>query len=413
MVRTINVSPKVLADLDIVSDSSYAWNIIGEFTGLLHQRIKENPPIVLLLRSTFLKFSSILSLPLVRISQAGSKDDISVADYYSSQLVAYVRRVLEIIPSSVFQTLDEIITLQTNKLKPLPTKVERKLIKDYVQIEDRYTLARSTNQVSVYTQGVLAMKTTLLGIIKLDPKQILEDGIRLELVRQISVAMHEHLDFKTGKVDDFEGRLLRLGVKLDGFRRSFEYIQDYINLYGLRIWQEEFSRIINYSVEQESNTFLRKKIFDWQSIYQSDAIPIPVFVPPPHAKESANFMGRLAREVLRQTDPSKTVYVESLQGWYDSEKMREAVGIRTFSLLHKGVGIFGLTGMDRLLCFMTVRDMGRFVALYRQTVNAPVQQFIAKLSGELNPTSQFPPNTQKLYSVALSKTQKLWGGFLE
>lgn len=47
---------------------------------------------------------------------------------------------------------------------------------------------------------------------------------------------------------------------MDGFRRSFEYIQDYINIYGLKIWQEEVSRIINYNVEQECNSFLREKV---------------------------------------------------------------------------------------------------------------------------------------------------------
>lgn len=49
---------------------------------------------------------------------------------------------------------------------------------------------------------------------------------------------------------------------MDGFRRSFEYIQDYINIYGLKIWQEEVSRIINYNVEQECNSFLREKVLD-------------------------------------------------------------------------------------------------------------------------------------------------------
>ena len=47
---------------------------------------------------------------------------------------------------------------------------------------------------------------------------------------------------------------------MDGFRRSFEYIQDYINIYGLKIWQEEVSRIINYNVEQECNSFLRERV---------------------------------------------------------------------------------------------------------------------------------------------------------
>ena len=54
--------------------------------------------------------------------------------------------------------------------------------------------------------------------------------------------------------------LLRLSSKTDGFRRSFEYIQDYLDIFGLKMWQEEVTRIINYNVEQECNTFLRQKV---------------------------------------------------------------------------------------------------------------------------------------------------------
>jgi len=54
-------------------------------------------------------------------------------------------------------------------------------------------------------------------------------------------------------------KLEALGKVMDGFRRSFEYIQDYVNMYGLKIWQGEMLRIINYNVEQECNSFLRTK----------------------------------------------------------------------------------------------------------------------------------------------------------
>jgi hypothetical protein len=63
------------------------------------------------------------------------------------------------------------------------------------------------------------------------------------------------------------------------FNSEIKDIQDYVNIYGLKIWQEEFSRIVNYNVEQECNQFLKKKILDWQSDYQSEAIPIPKFQP--------------------------------------------------------------------------------------------------------------------------------------
>jgi WASH complex subunit strumpellin len=61
-------------------------------------------------------------------------------------------------------------------------------------------------------------------------------------------------------VNELIPRLHNLGEQMEGFRRSFEYIQDYVNIYGLKIWQEEVSRIVNYNVEQECNSFLRTKV---------------------------------------------------------------------------------------------------------------------------------------------------------
>lgn len=55
-------------------------------------------------------------------------------------------------------------------------------------------------------------------------------------------------------------KLKDMAATMDGFYRSFEYIQDYVSIYGLKIWQEEVSRIINYNVEQECNSFLRAKV---------------------------------------------------------------------------------------------------------------------------------------------------------
>ena len=53
----------------------------------------------------------------------------------------------------------------------------------------------------------------------------------------------------------FETKLQDIAKQLNAFQRSFEYIQDYIKVYGLRMWQEEFGRIINYSVQQEANKY--------------------------------------------------------------------------------------------------------------------------------------------------------------
>jgi WASH complex subunit strumpellin len=116
MLRVVNVGPSVLAILDLVSDLSYGWDILrdaatGGYVALLQQRIKDAPVLVLKLRSTLVKLSSILNVPLVRINQANSPDLMSVSAYYSDELVAYVRRVLEVIPKTVFELLNAIIEL--------------------------------------------------------------------------------------------------------------------------------------------------------------------------------------------------------------------------------------------------------------------------------------------------------------
>lgn len=411
MIRVVNVKEDYMVTIATVGDISYVWQIINNFTNSMQEMIRKDPASVLMLRSTFFKLASILDLPLVRINQAQSPDLFSVSEYYSTELVAYVRKVLEVIPQSMFIILREIIDLQTNKLSELPTKVEKDRLKEFAQPEDRYRLARATHAVSVFTEGILAMETTLVGIIEVDPKKLLEDGIRKELVNHIATALDQTLSFKTAKIIDFESKLNHLAAILDGYRRSFEYIQDYVNIYGLKIWQEEFSRIINFNVEQECNSFLKKKVLDWQSVYQSKSIPIPVF--PPSDAGSVNFIGRLAKELLLQTDPQRTVYLDQMSGWFEYGG-RELVGIRTFSLLLKSVGVFGVRGLDKLICFMIVKELQQFIEKIRVELKQQnLISFWKNMEEFLSPPSTIPQNTPKIYQEGLYKGSKLWPYFMQ
>ncbi len=47
----------------------------------------------------------------------------------------------------------------------------------------------------MFTEGILLMKTTRMGVIQVDSKQLLEDGIRKELVKQVAAALHSSLIF--------------------------------------------------------------------------------------------------------------------------------------------------------------------------------------------------------------------------
>ncbi|KAG7393747.1 hypothetical protein PHYPSEUDO_004510 [Phytophthora pseudosyringae] len=410
MVRTVRIRDEVMGIIENVSDLSYAWEIINDFMKILHQRVKNDPSSVILLRAMFLKFASILDVPLTRIHQCGSEDVISVAEYYSAELVDYVRRVMEVIPQSVFRILAGIIKLQTDHMKPIPVKFENTLLKNHAQLNERYRLARATNEVSKYTEGILAMKRTLLGIIEVDPRQVLEDGLRKELVYRVSLAFHEVLIFEKNTSEECNEVFVKLASNLDAYRLSFEYIQDYIGIYGLRMWHEELSRIINYNVEQECNRYLKKKVYDRASQYQSRAIPIPRFQPP-SGDMSVNFMGRLMHALFIMTDPHTTIYSPQSIGWF-SEDGNEVCGIGAFSVLHKSVGLLGLAGLDRMLSFRIVHTLNNLVKFWGSAVT-PYFPLLDQLSAALVPEWKLPEHSTKLYEAALKKVEKIMSKLLK
>lgn len=412
MIRMLGVREDVLITIQIVGDLSYAWEIVDGYTIYMQQGIKKDPSLVIKLRATFLKLSSALDLPLMRINQAKSPDLMTVSQYYSGELVTYVRKVLQIIPETMFGLLDRIIRLLTNKIKEVPTRLEKDRLKEYAQLDERYEVANLTHAVSVFTEGILMMKTTLVGIIEIDPKQLLEDGIRKELVRQVATALHQYLVFNPkAKTSELIPKLEALGRIMEGFQKSFEYIQDYINIYGLKIWQEEVSRIISYNVEQECNTFLRHKVHDWQSIYQSHTIPIPKFAP---MDDSANnFIGRLTNEILRVTDPKATIYVDATSTWYDVKTRIEIIDVKMFSKLQVAIGTFGINGLDRLLSFMIVQELQTFLRLLQRGILQDKQwtellsSFVTTLEGPSSTVTKPTIQPTKMYSSMLAKTQKV------
>jgi WASH complex subunit strumpellin len=435
MIRTVNVKHEVLSILENVSDFSYAWETVNDYLSVFHERIKKDPSSVVLLRATFLKSASILDVPLVRITAIDSPDAVSVAEYYSSLLVEFVRLVLEIIPVSVFRVLSEIEQIQTHKMAPLPIRLEAKDLKEYAQLDLRCELAKLTHQVSVFTEGVLVMEKTLLGVIQVEPRQILEEGLRRELVRQLATAMHRDLSFPELSRGEINSKMSKLAAELDGLKRSIEYLQDYIGFAGLKMYQQEMARIIGYFTEQESNRYLKKKTFDSASRFQSKAIPIPRLVTqaPTTGKSSnsshasgedlnasVNFMGRVMNSLLFLTDCTRTVYAPECSAWYvhnapdqkaKAQPTQEVCGIRSFALLERALGAIGVRGLDRLFAFRAVHELNQFLKFYSAEVH-PFRTLLDQVREALYPEYKVVANASKLYSGAMKKVEKLMGPIL-
>lgn len=58
-----------------------------------------------------------------------------------------------------------------------------------------FKVAKLTNDVSLLTEGVSLLRSTLVGVIRIDPILLLEDGIRCELVAHVATALDKGLTF--------------------------------------------------------------------------------------------------------------------------------------------------------------------------------------------------------------------------
>ncbi|EGV91500.1 Strumpellin [Cricetulus griseus] len=66
-----------------------------------------------------------------------------------------------------------------------------------------------------------------------------------------------------------------------------------------------------------------------------------------------------------------TCYIDQLNTWYDMKTHQEVTSSRLFSEIQNTLGTFGLNGLDRLLCFMIVKELqvGQMQILRQQIAN--------------------------------------------
>ncbi|XP_062543683.1 WASH complex subunit 5 [Armigeres subalbatus] len=408
MFHTISIKEDDLINLQLIGDFSYAWRLIDSYTPMMQENIKKNPSLVIKLRSTFLKLASALEIPLLRLNQAESEDLMDVSKYYSNELANFVRKVVQIIPETMFTILAQIIDLQTNVIKQIPMRLEKEKMKEYAQLDERFVIAKLTYSVSTFTEGILAMKTTLVGVVELDPKQLLEDGIRKEFVKNVSDAFHSNLTFNPkAKESELEAKLAILNRIIDGYKRSFEYVQDYLNIHCLRIWNEEMQRIINFNVQRECNPLMKNKISEWNSEYQNDTIPIPSYEPVDMA--SITFIGRLAREVLRITDPKVTTYIDICSTWYDHKTQKAVLTNKFTSRINETFGPPGLVGLDKLYSFLITSELENFLqTIQRKLQHEPTwYDALHNVESELHKTD-FVENPSKTYANLTTTFTRIW-----
>ncbi|XP_075978879.1 WASH complex subunit strump [Anticarsia gemmatalis] len=376
LLRAASLKEDSLVNLETIADVSYAWCTIDTYTKYMQDSIKENPAVTSRLRALFLKLASAMEIPLLRINQAHSDDLVSVSQYYSNELIKYIQKVLQIIPEMVFNIVEKIIDLQTWAIKEVPTRLEKEKLREYAQLDHRMEVAKLTHSASTFTTGILDMRSTLVGVIRVDPAELLEEGLLKELERHISKKFVEFLEPQGKKYQptaaNLLARLQKLAESMDGYRRSLEYIQDYINIHGLRIWQKQISAIINESVAKEIS--YRKGV----TLYSP----------------SAGFMGSLARQIPQLLDARICTYINICGAWYDTKSQNEIINNKTFAKLNDAVGVVGLHGLDTLYGFMIKNQMQNIQDIFR---NNPDKIAVGNISSDMKDLEHILSRGQKVF----------------
>lgn len=462
MLRYVSIDREVVTSLATVGDFSYAAEQLAAhhyFVAEIQEKIRASPGLSVQMRSVFVKLAGMVALPCHRIEQAcrvcasgdarrGCSSSVgtrkqrkhqydprlrealeATSSYYSAAIVAFVRRVLHVIPTAIFASLRHVMALLTADdvlLRDCPSKLPRQEMRAMSQLPTRQQLSTLTADIAKYAGGILAMESVRVGVINIDSRRLLEDGIRRELVKQVAEEVHNGLlplPLPLPPMSSpvaLDEQLHRLGQRLSGMRASFEYIQDYIGVHGLRIWNEEFARTVMFNADMEANAFVPRKVYPWNSRYQSESIPIPYHelataaagdsgsvlvtptvdggpananlssvsastlvssaTPPPPPPSSPQpdpkgtpygFFGELVGRLLALTGPATATFLSSTGSWYSRTTLTEVVGLRTFSSIATSVGPQGLHALDRLMCFMIAMDVRTVLDNITAAVAAP------------------------------------------
>ncbi|XP_014242799.1 WASH complex subunit 5 [Cimex lectularius] len=395
MLAAVNIRDTLYVHMQIIGDFSYGWLVIDNYTHLIQLRIKQNPSLVHKLRAMFLKLSSAMETSLLRINQAEDKNLPSVSQYYSNQLVKYARNLLQVIPREMFQIMSEITKIQTTQIPDLPTRMEKDKIKEFAQLEERFHVSRLTNEVSVFSTGLLNMPNTLVGIVCVEPKQLLEEGIRKELFLHINKAFETGLTFSSKlKSSDLVLKLEELGMVMQGHKNSFEYIQDYMGINGVKMWQEEFKRVINSKLEDDCRLLRTKSAnLDLQTI---------------------SFIGRLCKHIIEITDPKVTFFSEQDTLWLDRKTKAKIIDLKFFKTLMKAIGVPGLVAVNKIICFIITKQLQNLVNFLSKEAsnNKAWSDIFGNLSKSLSPCSLIIDQPAKFYPNSVNKLQKLFSAGL-
>jgi WASH complex subunit strumpellin len=158
--------------------------------------------------------------------------------------------------------------------------------------------------------------------------------------------------------------LTQVGEELDSLKRAVEYIQDMINIQGLKIWYDEYNKLVSVYVDAEWE-FIRDEVLPdealkWASSENKTEAEEILGVEVSNLKKDENgltFCGRLINAVIKLCHPNNTSYIPKTLSFYKAGGNNVRITMNTFMRIRKCIGANGLHGVNKLLGFMTLSEI--------------------------------------------------------
>lgn len=437
MIKLINLDTNLERRLEPIINMSYGWRMMEQiFLEHLQKQILRSPSTVSNLDMSFKKLATGFESHLHRLKQLNAEVDlIIVTRYYSTKMFGLIRDILHVIPATIIDSLIEISELkrkQVNLFESQTSKLNINQLKQLACPETRLKTLKLTYKISHYAESMLSMRNTNIGSIQIDSKGFFESGLRLELRNRLMVSLNEHLstnqllltsasDQSSGlarmvsslqttiqnqikmnrwnkgfsenivnrlqsleignRTLDLEGMSSRLsmklddlGIKIEQYRQSFEFIHDMHNLVERDVLDQELCSIIEKSVDHAkeiillSDTQMLNHYTSSRSERQSGSSAnqcsksmyetnFPNLVMRTRSILPESFMYRLLSVILRLTDPNSTVYHQTLGSWFDlkNPNHHKIMDNKVIERISSNISIAALNGLDEL-CACILKD---------------------------------------------------------
>ncbi|CAN6248421.1 unnamed protein product [Urochloa humidicola] len=396
MIKTLNLNHEAINILSVITDAKYAWVYLTLFETLLKKNISQDPSETKFLHTVFLKFQSWLSAPLQRMKQCESPDLPCISTYYSSKYAAKIFAVLDVIPEILLETSTDVDYVNTEQHTHLINRINHEALQELMQMDQQLFQAQHAAKLCIISEGLGNMSNNFDDLVNLNLggwlKKVLKKELAIQLERKLKCL---------SSYGDMESNLNSLSNFMVSQMQRMEFLEDILHIDGSSVWQETFTTLLEQCC--------RKEFLELMACTQKSANAVKQLN---NVYSPSTFFGNLLQHIVQLTNPSHSMFIEAMIGWFDAGG-HELLGMRFFNLLELCVGQVGLACLDSLVHILIKHSMENTVKNLHSLVDAKCCEDLTKMDDILGPPMSIPLMGWSSYKQMVKMLHSAWEQLVE